>query len=68
MKLYLNFLFLLVCSVNSKELEFVDFSASKFTVQVNGETREVLDTEDFAFLIPHENDLVSFECLNGAPG
>ena len=24
--------------------------------------------EDFAFLIPHENDRVSLKCPNGAPG
>ena len=67
---HITCLFLLVCSFNINYLyqKSVDFSSIKFTVQVAEETHVVSTIEDLALHVPHENDIVSLECPNDAPG
>ena len=49
-------------------MESVDFSSIIFTVEVDGEKHRVEDIEDLASVVPHENDVVSFNCPNSHQG
>ena len=49
-------------------MESVDFSSIIFTVEVDGEKHRVEDIEDLASVVPHENDVVSFNCPNSHEG